>query len=260
MRDGSYQPAVSSECPRRGSIFRQGLSPQVLTRRASHDGACPRRAMLLASNDPTGNAATTGHVPVERCSSPATIPLGTPSRRGMSPSSDAPRQQRSRRGRRHDGACPRRALLPASNDSAGDAATTGHVPVERCSSPATIPLGTPPRRGMSPSSVAPRQQRSHRGRRHDGACPRRALLPAQQTALSGEELRYAGTSPAVAGICRLVAIRFMLERGETTPHCCGVVRDSKKKKVSIDFSDCHSHPHHEIRIPDGECLGGSVVL
>ncbi len=86
-----------------------------------------------------------------------------------------------------------------------------------------------PRRGMSPSSVAPRQQRFRRGRRQGcvvGDAPR------QQTALSGgeqryagtspavagngygaragEEQRYAGTSPAVAGICRLVAIRFRL--------------------------------------------------
>ncbi len=47
----------------RGSIFRQGLSPQVLTRRARHDGACPRRALRPASNDSGGNAATTGLVP-----------------------------------------------------------------------------------------------------------------------------------------------------------------------------------------------------
>ncbi len=43
-------------------------------------------------------------------------------RRGLAawpPSSDAPRQQRSRRGSRHDGACPRRAMLLASNDPAG---------------------------------------------------------------------------------------------------------------------------------------------
>ncbi len=53
---------------------------------------------------------------------------------------------------------------------------------------------------MSPSSVAPRQQRSRRGRRHNGACPRWAMLLAQQTALSGGEHRPAGTSPAVAGM------------------------------------------------------------
>ncbi len=116
---------------------------------------------------------------------PATVmarPLATSAyaastpRRGLSPSSVAPRQQRSQPGRRHDGACPRRAMLLANNDPAGDAATTGPVPVERCSSPTTIPPGTPPRRGLSPSSDAPRQQRSQPGRRHDGACPRRAML------------------------------------------------------------------------------------
>ncbi len=205
---------------------------------ARHNGACPRWAMLLASNDPGVDAATTGHVPVGRCSSPppgtpprrgmspsallspATIPPWTPPRRGMSPSSVAPRQQRPRRGRRHDGACPRWAMLLASNDPGVDAATTGHVPVERClasndpgvdaattglapvercSSPATTPAWTPPRRGMSPLGDAPRQQRPRRGRRHDGACPRRALLLAQSTSLSGGEQRRAGGKPSGGG-------------------------------------------------------------
>ncbi len=40
-----------------------------------------------------------------------------------------------------------------------------------------------PRRGLSPSSVAPRQQRSQPGRRHNGACPRWAMLLAQRTSV-----------------------------------------------------------------------------
>ncbi len=118
----------------------------------------PRRGMSPASDAPrqhtdkTGHA-TTGHVPVERCSSPA----------------------HGQDGSRHDGACPRRAMLLAStrtkrvtprrgmSPSSGAPrqhmdktvhATTGHVPVERCSSPA----------------------HGQNGSRHDGACPRRAML------------------------------------------------------------------------------------
>ncbi len=171
-----------------GTPPQRGLPPlgdaprQQRSRRGRrHNGACPRWAMLLANNDPSLDAATTGLA-------------------GLPPLGDAPRQQRSRRGRRHNGACPRWAMLLANNDPSGDAATTGLAPVGRCSPPATIPAGTPPQRGLPPLGVAPRQQRSRRGRRHNGACPRWAMLLAQQTALSGGEQRPAGTSPAVAGM------------------------------------------------------------
>ena len=113
----------------------------------------PRRATLLASPRPQVHPATTGLVPVERCSSPARA-QSFPPRRGLSPSSAAPRQHASPAPPRHDGACPRRALLLAS----------------------TRPQSFPPRRGLSPSSAAPRQHASPSPSRHDGACPRRALL------------------------------------------------------------------------------------
>ncbi len=89
-------------------------------------------------------------------------------------------------------------------------ATTGHVPVERCSSPATIPAGTPPQRGLPPLGDAPRQQTALSGgeQRYAGTSP--AVAGNGYGARAGEEQRYAGTSPAVAGICRLVVIRFML--------------------------------------------------
>ena len=128
-------------------------------RPSRHDGARPRRAMLLASTTPRALPATTGLVPVERCSSPARTPSPSrhdgarprramllasmrpetfPPRRGSSPSSDAPRQQASPSPSRHDGARPRRAMLLAS----------------------TRPETFPPRRGSSPSSDAPRQKTS----------------------------------------------------------------------------------------------------
>ncbi len=94
-----------------------------------HDGACPRRAMLLAKMR-HHIPATTGHVPVERCSSPAITEDGS--------------------------------------------ATTGHVPVEQCSSP-NCATTFPSRRGMSPSSLL-LASNHRRWLRHDGACPRRAML------------------------------------------------------------------------------------
>ena len=62
-----------------------------------HDGARPRRAMLLASTRPRTLPATTGLAPVERCSSPARAARTLPPRRGSSPSSDAPRQHERQR-------------------------------------------------------------------------------------------------------------------------------------------------------------------
>ncbi len=123
-------------------------------------------------------------------------------RRGMSPSSVAPRQQRSQPGRRHNGACPEWRGLKAPRGYAkacrhkclrGEHATTGlapngvdlrpHAGMPRPVATSAYAASTP-RRGMSPSSVAPRQQRSQPGRRHNGACPRWAMLLAQHRYLA----------------------------------------------------------------------------
>ncbi len=82
-----------------------------------------------------------------------------------------------------------------------------------------------PRRGMSPSSVAPRQQRFRRGRRRDAPRPENSAFwreaaprwhePDEPSgdgngrgARAGEEQRYAGTSPAVAGIAGPSGLAF----------------------------------------------------
>ncbi len=57
------------------------------------------------------------------------------------------------------------------------------------------------------------------------------MLLAQQTALSGGEQRPAGTSPAVAGICRLVAIRFMLVLKGLAVHCSKTPRRASRAYV-----------------------------
>ena len=171
-----HAPAIPSRhdgaCPRRAMLL-ASTRPAIPSR---HDGACPRRALLLASTRPPIPPATTGLVPVERCSSPARARQSLPPRRGLSPSSAAPRQHASANPSRHDGACPRRAMLLASTRPPIPPATTGLVPVERCSSPARARQSFPPRRGLSPSSDAPRQHAPAIPSRHDGACPRRAML------------------------------------------------------------------------------------
>ncbi len=102
----------------------------------------PSRLARMAWTSATTEHATTGQVPVERCS-PANQP---PTR------------------------------LPA---------TTGQVPVERCSPPTSPQRVFPPRRGRSPSSGAPRQPAPNASSRHDGAGPRRAVLPASNEPSGG---------------------------------------------------------------------------
>ena len=115
--------------PRRAMLL--ASSPRIIR----HDGARPRRAMLLASM-PQNPPATTGLVPVERCSSPAKSLANHPPRRGSSPSSDAPRQQTPHNPPATTGLVPvERCSSPAS--ARESSATTGLVPVERCSSPAS---------------------------------------------------------------------------------------------------------------------------
>ncbi len=99
--------------------------------------------------------ATTGLVPVERCSSPPHAPQYPPPRRGWSPSSDAPRHHT-----RPNSPPPRRGWSPSSD------APRHH----------TRRNLRPPRRGWSPSSDAPRHHTRPNTRRHDGAGPRRAML------------------------------------------------------------------------------------
>ena len=148
-----------------------GLVPVELLLASRHPQPIPpRRGSSVerapASRHAQAHPATTGLVPVERRSSPAGMPKPIPPRRGSSPSRllpasrhaqahpattglvpverAAPRQQACPSPSRHDGARPRRALLPAG-----------------------MPKPIPPRRGSSPSSAAPRQHRPGQASRHE---------------------------------------------------------------------------------------------